>query len=93
MAYYPDEYLDMDDPTASSKLDTPSHSQYHINLNAETLAIETELGLTPSVAYDTVVLRLDADDVSRCIDDITTRVHDEAAKDLDSFLFDETFGL
>ena len=33
-----------------------------------------------------------ADDVNRCIDDITTRIHDEAAKDLNSFLFDEDFG-
>lgn len=36
---------------------------------------------------------LSADDVNRCIDDITTRIHDEAAKDLGSFLFEEQFGV
>jgi len=34
---------------------------------------------------------LTPDDVLRCIDDITTRLHDEAAEDLTSFLFDESF--
>ena len=34
-----------------------------------------------------------ADDVNRCIDEITTKIHDEAAKDLNSFLFDEEFGI
>jgi len=33
---------------------------------------------------------LSADDVIRQIDDVTTRVHDQAAKDLNSFLFEET---
>jgi hypothetical protein len=33
---------------------------------------------------------LSADDVIRQLDDVTTRVHDQAAKDLNSFLFEET---
>ncbi len=33
---------------------------------------------------------LTADDVIRQLDDVTTRVHDQAAKDLSSFLFQET---
>lgn len=33
---------------------------------------------------------LSADDVIRQLDDVTTRVHDQAAKDLTSFLFEET---
>lgn len=36
---------------------------------------------------------LDADTVSRAIDDVITRVHDQAAKDLNSFLFEESFGV
>jgi len=36
---------------------------------------------------------LTPDDVNRCIDDITSKIHEQAAKDLDSFLFDEKFGL
>ncbi|MCI0418587.1 MAG: hypothetical protein L0387_21725 [Acidobacteria bacterium] len=35
---------------------------------------------------------LTPDDVNRCIDDITTKVHDQAAGDLDAFLFEEAFG-
>jgi len=41
----------------------------------------------------TIETSLSADDINRCIDDITTRIHDEAAKDLNSFLFEEGFGL
>ena len=33
---------------------------------------------------------LSADDVIRQLDDVTTRVHDQAAKDLSSFLFQES---
>jgi len=33
---------------------------------------------------------LSPDDVIRQLDDVTTRVHDQAAKDLTSFLFQET---
>ncbi|MDQ3415144.1 MAG: hypothetical protein M3480_09295, partial [Verrucomicrobiota bacterium] len=33
---------------------------------------------------------LSADDVIRQLDDVTTRVHDQAAKDLNSFLFQES---
>jgi hypothetical protein len=33
---------------------------------------------------------LSADDVIRQLDDVTTRVHDQATKDLNSFLFEET---
>ena len=33
---------------------------------------------------------LSADDVIRQLDDVTTRVHDQAAKDLGSFLFQES---
>ena len=36
---------------------------------------------------------LTPDDVNRCIDDITTRVHDHAAQDLNAFLFEEQFGI
>ena len=63
MADYPDEYLDIEDPTEFSKLDTPSHSQQHIDINAEVLSVETELGLDPAGTSDTVVERLDASDV------------------------------
>jgi hypothetical protein len=35
---------------------------------------------------------LTPDDVNRCIDDITTKVHDQAASDLNAFLFEEAFG-
>lgn len=34
---------------------------------------------------------LTPDDVSRKIDDVTTKIHDQAAQDLDHFLFDERF--
>jgi len=36
---------------------------------------------------------LTPDDVNRCIDDVTTRVHDQAAQDLNAFLFEEQFGM
>lgn len=36
---------------------------------------------------------LTPDDIDRCIDDVTTRIHDHAAKDLNAFLFEEQFGL
>lgn len=36
---------------------------------------------------------LSPDDIDRCIDDVTTRLHDHAAKDLNAFLFEEQFGL
>lgn len=36
---------------------------------------------------------LSADDVSRKIDDLTTRIHDQAAADLNDFLFEEQFNL
>jgi hypothetical protein len=35
---------------------------------------------------------ISADDVARRMDDVLTHVHDAAAKDLNSFLFDEAFG-
>ncbi|MFO8006439.1 MAG: hypothetical protein R6V05_01745 [Candidatus Brocadiia bacterium] len=35
---------------------------------------------------------LSPDDVNRCIDDVVTRIHDQAAQDLKSFLFEEQFG-
>jgi len=34
---------------------------------------------------------LTADDISRKVDDVTTKIRDQAAQDLDSFLFDEKF--
>jgi hypothetical protein len=34
-----------------------------------------------------------ADDVSRKIDDLTNRIHDQAAADLNDFLFEEQFNL
>jgi hypothetical protein len=36
---------------------------------------------------------LSPDEIDRCIDDVTTRLHDHAAKDLNAFLFEEQFGL
>jgi len=36
---------------------------------------------------------LTPDDIDRCIDDVTTRIHDHAAKDLNAFLFEEQFGI
>ena len=35
---------------------------------------------------------ISSDDVVRKMDDVVTLVHDAAAKDLNSFLFDEAFG-
>jgi hypothetical protein len=32
-----------------------------------------------------------SDDVVNCMDDITKRVHDQAAQDLNAFLFEEIF--
>jgi hypothetical protein len=34
---------------------------------------------------------LTPDDISRKVDDVTTKIHDQAAQDLDCFLFDERF--
>jgi hypothetical protein len=34
---------------------------------------------------------LTPDDISRKVDDVTTKIHDQAAQDLDHFLFDEKF--
>lgn len=34
---------------------------------------------------------LTPDDISRRVDDVTTKIHDQAAQDLDRFLFDENF--
>ena len=34
---------------------------------------------------------LTPDDISRKVDDVTTKIHDQAAQDLDRFLFDEKF--
>jgi hypothetical protein len=34
---------------------------------------------------------LTPDDISRKVDDVTTKIHDQAAQDLDGFLFDERF--
>jgi len=36
---------------------------------------------------------LSADNVSRKIDDLTTRIHDQAAADLNDFLFEEQFNI
>jgi len=36
---------------------------------------------------------LSPEDVDRCIDNVTTRIHDHAATDLNAFLFEEQFGL
>ena len=36
---------------------------------------------------------LSSDDVNRCIDDVVTKIHDQAAQDLSTFLFDEKFNV
>ena len=57
---YPGALPSITDPTSTSKFNSPSHSDQHIDTNADMLAIATELGLNPAGAYATVALRLDA---------------------------------
>ena len=63
-AKYPAEVKTFSDPASTDKLNSPSHSDQHIDVNAETTAIETELGINPAGSSATVVLRLDAVDAS-----------------------------
>ena len=64
MATYPGGIVSITDPISTDKQNAPSHSAQHTVLDAETVAIETELGLTPSGGYATVVLRLDGVDTA-----------------------------
>ena len=61
MATFPAAVVSLTDPTSTSKLNSPSHSDQHINANAEIEAIETELGVNPTGAYTTVVARQNAE--------------------------------
>ena len=64
--------------------DSPRWREYLFQRYVEIISKEAvyELGKTSTT--------LTADDVIRQLDDVTTRVHDQAAKDLNSFLFQET---
>jgi len=62
MATFPAAVISFTDPTSTSKLNSPSHSDQHIDVNGEVEAIETELGVDPAGDYSTVVTRLDNDD-------------------------------
>ena len=61
MVSYPGAVKSFTDPTSSSKLNSTSHADQHIDANDEINAIETELGVDPAGAYSTVVLRQDAE--------------------------------
>jgi len=61
MADFPAAVTTLTDPTSTDKLNSPSHSSQHSNLNDEVEAIETELGINPAGAYATVVARQDAE--------------------------------
>ena len=61
MATFPSAVVSLTDPTSTSKLNSPSHADQHINANAEIEAIETELGVDPAGAYATVVARQNAE--------------------------------
>ena len=61
MATFPSAVVSLTDPTSTSKLNSPSHADQHINANAEIEAIETELGVNPAGAYTTVVARQNAE--------------------------------
>jgi hypothetical protein len=69
MANYPTALPNLTDPVGNVKqgASTPTHSQLHKQVNDEIEAIAAELGLSPSGAFDTVVLRLE---------DIESRVAD-----------------
>ena len=64
--------------------DSPRWREYLFQRYVEIISKEAiyQLGKTNTT--------LSADDVIRQLDDVTTRVHDQAAKDLNSFLFEET---
>ena len=63
--------------------DSPRWREYLFQRYVEIISKEAiyQLGKTNTA--------LSADDVIRQLDDVTTRVHDQAAKDLNSFLFEE----
>jgi hypothetical protein len=61
MADFPAAVTSLTDPTSTSKLNSPSHADQHINANAEIEAVETELGVNPAGAESTVVARLNAE--------------------------------
>ena len=62
MASYPNAIPSFTNPTSSNKLggSTVTHSNQHININDEVLAIATELGTDPAGNFSTVVARLNA---------------------------------
>jgi len=64
--------------------DSPRWREYLFQRYVEIISKEAiyQLGKTNTA--------ISADDVIRQLDDVTTRVHDQAAKDLNSFLFEET---
>jgi len=60
MANYPGSLPSFTDPASTDKLNSPSHSDQHIDANGEIVAIATELGVDPAGAYTTVSLRIAA---------------------------------
>jgi hypothetical protein len=58
MAEYPATLPTFTDPTATSKLNSPSHSDLHAKANAEIVAITTELGTDPAGSFSTVKARI-----------------------------------
>lgn len=62
MATYPTGIANLNNPLGSNSMADPAilHSVQHINANDEIEAIEAELGIDPSGAYNTVVARLAA---------------------------------
>lgn len=58
MAEYPATLPTFTDPTATSKLNSPSHSDLHAQANAEIVAITTELGTDPAGSFSTVKERI-----------------------------------
>ena len=64
MAVYPGAIVSITDAAGTDKLSSPSHSDQHATLNAEVMALETELGINVAGSYATTVLRLDANDTA-----------------------------
>lgn len=58
MSNYPSEYDNLVDPESTDKLNAPSHSELHRNVNSSLAAIQATLGLEPAGGYDSVADRL-----------------------------------
>lgn len=58
MATYPTGIFSPNTPAPTSKLNSPSHAGMHTTVNAEVVAIETVLGISPEGASTTVGARI-----------------------------------